>query len=108
MPPRPPIPEWIDVRRDALAALCRRFGVRRLELFGSAVTGRFDPEASDLDFLVEYDNPDAPGASDRYFGLIEALEALFGRRVDLVVARAMRNPYFIRQVNAQRRVVYAA
>ena len=108
MPADYPISELIDARRDELAALCRRFGVRRLEVFGSAVTGRFDPETSDLDFLVEYDDPNAGDVFDRYFGLIEALEALFGRRVDLVVARAMRNPYFIKQVNAQRRVVYAA
>lgn len=98
----------IDARRDELAQLCRRFGVRRLELFGSAVTGRFDPDCSDLDFLVEYADPDGGDPFDRYFGLIEALERLFGRRVDLVVARAMRNPYFIREVNAQRRLVYKA
>jgi len=104
----PGILDMLDARRDDVAALCRRFGVRRLEVFGSAVTGRFDPDASDLDFLVDYDDPDAGDVFERYFGLMEALEALFGRRVDLVVARAMRNPYFIRQVNGQRRVLYAA
>ena len=98
----------IDARRDQLAELCRHHGVSRLELFGSAVTDRFDPASSDLDFLVEYDSPEAGDVFDRYFGLIEALERLFGRRVDLVVARAMKNPYFIEQVNAQRRLVYAA
>jgi predicted nucleotidyltransferase len=98
----------INGRGDELAELCRRFGVRRLEVFGSAVTAAFDPQSSDLDFLVEYSDPEAGDPVERYFGLMEALERLFGRRVDLVVARAMKNPYFIREVNAQRRLVYAA
>src|SRR5687767_3083526 len=100
--------DMIDANRDRLAQLCRQFGVSRLELFGSAATAQFDPASSDLDFLVEYDRPEVGDVFDRYFGLAEALEALFGRRVDLVVARAMKNPYFIRRVNAQRRLVYAA
>lgn len=94
--------------RDQLAELCRRYGVRRLEVFGSAVADDFEPSRSDLDFLVDYDDPDGGDPVDRYFGLLEGLERLFERRVDLVVARAMSNPYFIRQVNAQRRLVYAA
>lgn len=53
------IPELAQ-RREELAELCRRFGVRRLEVFGSAATGAFDAE-SDFDFLVEFDR------SDRYF-----------------------------------------
>ncbi len=80
--------------RTELEALCRRFGVRRLELFGSAAQGRSPSQPGDLDFLVEFEQPTGPGCADRYFGLLEALEALFGRPVDLVVASAVRNPYF--------------
>lgn len=99
----------IEGRREQLAALCRRYGVSRLEVFGSAAAGRFDVAASDLDFLVEYDDDAGAGdAFERYFGLLEDLERLFNRPVDLVVARAMKNPYFIERVNAQRRLVYAA
>lgn len=100
------IPE-IERRRPELAALCRRFGVRRLEIFGSGATGGFRQDTSDLDFLVEFEPPAGPGYADRYFGLLEALEALFGRPVDLVVASAIRNPYFRESVDKTRAVLYA-
>lgn len=98
----------VEARREQLGALCRRFGVRRLELFGSAASGRFDADRSDLDFLVEFE-PDSPlGYSDRYFGLLWGLEELFGRRVDLLEANAIRNPYLRQSIDASRQVLYAA
>lgn len=95
-----------DLRQTELSALCRRYGVRRLDLFGSAAIGAFDPARSDVDFLVDFDE-DAAGLFDRYFGLKESLEALYGRPVDLVSAGSLRNPYFIAAVNETRRLVYA-
>ena len=79
----------------------------RLELFGSAAGDAFDPQRSDLDFLVEFD-ADPSRLFDRYFGLKESLEALYGRRVDLVTEGSLRNRYFIEAVNQSRRLVYAA
>jgi len=79
-----------------------------LDLFGSALTDQFNTATSDLDFLVEYE-PMAPELLvDSYFGLLEALEALFQRSVDLVSARAIRNPYFAESVQATRQPVYVA
>ena len=105
------IVKLIDVIRnktEPLEALCRKHRVRRFEVFGSAVDGGFDSDSSDLDFLVEF-FPLGPGELyEAYFGLWEGLQALFGRKIDLVDAGAMRNPYFIRQVNASRKLVYAA
>lgn len=98
----------IEPRRGELQALCRRFGVRRLEVFGSAAGGRFQPETSDFDFLVEFEPPTGPGYADRYFGLLESLEALFGLPVDLVVASAVKNPYFRQSVDKSRTLLYAA
>ncbi|UCE60695.1 MAG: nucleotidyltransferase domain-containing protein [Phycisphaerales bacterium] len=99
----------IDDDRPAIEDLCRRYGVARLEVFGSAADGTFDAQTSDLDFLVTFAPPqEEMDAADQYFGLLFDLEALFGRRPDLVCAEAMRNPYFIRSVNAGRRVLYAA
>ncbi len=98
----------IEKHSAELADLCRQFHVQRLDLFGSATTGRFDPAASDLDFLVEYE-PMAPELLvDSYFGLLEALEVLFQRSVDLVSARTIRNPYFAASVEATRQPVYVA
>jgi len=99
----------IEQHRDALEQLCRRFRVKRLELFGSAATGdRFAGADSDLDFLVEF-LPLEPGMhADAYFGLLGGLEDLFGRSIDLVMTRAIANPYFLESVNRTRTVLYAA
>lgn len=97
----------IDLHAEELAALCRRFAVRRLELFGSAATGAFNAQRSDLDFIVEF-GADTSSLFDDYFRLKSALESLYGRPVDLVMAGAMRNPYFIKSVNETRRLLYAA
>ena len=92
---------------EQLEGLCRKHSVRRLEVFGSAADGTFDPDRSDLDFLVEYESLSPAEHYEAYFGLWEDLEALFGRKVDLVEPSAMRNPYFIRRVNESRKLVYA-
>src|SRR4051794_40786260 len=92
----------------ALPALCRRFGVRQLDLFGSAATGRFDPARSDLDFLVVFEETPPAAYADAYFGLHAALEGLFGRKVDLVTGPALENPHFRRQVLAECRTLFAA
>ena len=98
----------IDSRLGELEKLCRKHHVRRLEVFGSAADGTFDPARSDIDFLVDF-FPFKPGtAFDTYFGLLEDLEKLFGRKVDLVDATCLRNPYFIRAVNESRAIVYEA
>ena len=99
---------FVEERREAVEDLCTRFGVRRLDLFGSAVTERYRPEESDLDFLVEFQPLPVGGYADCYFGLHEGLELLFGRRVDLVVASAIKNPYFRQSVEQTRMPLYAA
>lgn len=91
-----------------LEALCRRFGVRSLELFGSAATGTDRPDDSDLDFLVEFRAEPPGGYADAYFDLLEALQELFGRPVDLVVESAIRNPYFRESVERTKVSLYAA
>lgn len=86
--------------------LCERYGVAHLELFGSAAGPDFKPETSDYDFLVELD-PATPGSrARRWTELADALEQLLGRRVDLVNPRYIRNPYFLRQVNSSRTLIY--
>src|SRR5262245_4612089 len=91
--------------RDAIRALCREYGVRRLDLFGSAATGAFDPATSDLDFVVTFANTRTPGYADRYLGFAEALETLFSRHVDVITERSIRNPYFRRAVEASRQPI---
>ena len=98
----------IEERRDALVQLCRSHHVRKIELFGSALTERFDTQSSDLDFIVSFDDI-APGEYvDAYFGLLEGLQELFQRPVDLVVESAITNPYFLNEIEKTRTLVYAA
>ena len=98
--------EAIEHNLDAIGALCREYGVRRLDLFGSAATGAFDEATSDLDFVAAFADTRSPGYADRYLTFAEALEALFGRKVDLVTERSIRNPSFRRTVEATRQTVY--
>src|SRR5271157_4475139 len=73
----------IAERRSQIADICRRFGVRRLAVFGSAARGQdFDPERSDVDFLVAFEPPQGPSLGD-YLALRDALAAAVGRPVDL-------------------------
>ena len=101
------MPTIIDPQLAEVSALCRRYGVRKLELFGSATTGAFDPQISDLDFLIDMTD-EGGNLFHRYFDLKEALEALFGREVDLVMVGALKNPYFIASINKTRQTVYTA
>jgi predicted nucleotidyltransferase len=80
----------IESHRDAIAILCSRHGVKRLEVFGSILREDFDAERSDVDILVEFD-PSVAGSFANYMSLKDELEELFGRSVDLVEPRAIRN-----------------
>ncbi len=96
----------IPTLRRSLAVICRRFRVERLYLFGSAANGQFDPECSDLDFLVTLEEQPPPEYADNYLGLAHALEELFGRAADLVTEGSIRNPYFRETVCASRQLLY--
>lgn len=89
----------------AIRAICEQFGVARLELFGSAARDDFDPETSDIDLIVEFLNYEA-GISDRFFGLIDALQELLGRPVDLGSVRTLKNPYFLDEIDSDRTTLY--
>ncbi len=94
--------------REAIAELCRRYGVFRLEVFGSAARGSdFDPARSDVDFL--YDLGDRSLTFDTYLDMIDELEALFGRHVDLVSRQAVeqsRNHIRRRSILAAAEPIY--
>lgn len=101
--------ELIEQNLDAICALAEKYNVARLEVFGSATTDDFDPERSDIDFLIEY----KPGTDlgpwvKRFFELQERLEELLDRKVDLVMTGALENQRFLRMVNETRRLLYAA
>jgi uncharacterized protein len=98
----------IESRRAQLSELCSRMRVRRLEVFGSAARGDFDPASSDIDFLVEFEPGFEGSALGTYFGLKDELEVLFSRPVDLVMPSAVRNPYVRAEIDRSRELIYAA
>jgi uncharacterized protein len=98
----------VQERLAQIAVLCGRHSVRRLALFGSAVRDDFDPEQSDLDFLVDFEALPPHSHADAYFGLLADLETLFGRPIDLVETAALRNPYRRREIQATQVLLHAA
>jgi uncharacterized protein len=82
----------LEARRGEIESLCRRTSVVSLDLFGSAASRKFRPEASDLDFVVTFAEFPEGEVFDAYMDLAEGLEALFGQKVDLATERSIRNP----------------
>lgn len=100
--------DLIQQHRHKLEELCRKYQVKTLEVFGSAVNGAWDPESSDLDFLVDFHLQQPGQHAKAYFGLLFDLEDLFQRKIDLLETPAVRNPYFLESINRNRTVLYAA
>jgi predicted nucleotidyltransferase len=93
---------------EKIAELCRKHRVRRLFLIGSALGDDFDPARSDVDFVVDFEPHERKGFDDVFFLLLTDLEALLGRRVDLLEAHTLRNPYLIASINRTKQMLYAA
>lgn len=83
----------VPLDTEAIRSACERYGVERLRVFGSVLTARFDPKTSDVDFLVTF-QPERENLFHDYFDLKFELERIVGSRVDLVVERSVRNPFF--------------
>ena len=97
----------IEQHKAELQALCRRLGVRRLDLFGSAAMG-YHSATGDLDFLVDLGDLPPGEYAEAYFGLREALERMFSKPVDLVTTASLRNPFFKQRLEQTRSLLYAA
>lgn len=100
----------IELNLQRIIELCKLHKVKSLAVFGSILTDRFNDE-SDVDLLVDFEDydPDNPGDFDyvtNFFGLQDSLENLLKRKVDLVVNKALRNKYFINNVNCTKQVIY--
>jgi hypothetical protein len=98
----------IAAKKDRVSEICRRHHVQRLEIFGSATGKDFDPRRSDVDLIVHFDASASEKLLDAFFGLKEDLEALFGRPVDLLTARSIRNPYLRESIERSKQTLYAA
>ena len=98
----------LEDKRDAIAALCRKYGVVRLHVFGSALRDDFRIGESDLDLLADFGEQDPFELVDSYFGLLEELRTLLDTKVDLVMSDAIKNRYIRAEVDRTKQVLYAA
>ncbi|MCM1517638.1 MAG: nucleotidyltransferase domain-containing protein [Pseudoflavonifractor sp.] len=97
----------IEVNLQKIFELCRQFHVRRLWVFGSILTPRFNAD-SDIDLCVDFEWDKIPllDSADNFFGFQFALEDLLNRRVDITDDSAVRNPYFRAELDETRRLIY--
>ncbi len=95
-------------KQQAIAELCARHGVARLDVFGSALRDDFRPGQSDIDLLVEFGPHEGYALVDAYFGLLDDLRALLGPDVDLVMVDAVKNRYLAREIARTKQLLYAA
>lgn len=96
----------IEQNMSKLKALLAENQVERAYLFGSVCTDRFNSE-SDVDMLIKFkDGLDFGVYTDNYFLLVEKLEKLFNRKVDLLTERSLNNPYFIEEINETKQQIY--
>ena len=95
----------IEDNRDAIVALCKTYGVRKLAVFGSAARGDFDPARSDVDFLLEFEDY-GPGVARRFIALADALEDLLGRHIDLVFESVVKDRDFLNEISSTQEVLH--
>jgi uncharacterized protein len=95
-------------KREAIAEVCARYGVARLEAFGSALREDFNLGKSDVDLLVEFGPMEPYARVDAYFGLRDELRALLNQEIDLVMVGAVKNRYILRNIERTKQLLYAA
>jgi len=98
----------ITEHQSELTNLCKNYHVRKLELFGSAAKDNNELAIGDIDFLVDFGDLERVGYADTYFGLLESLQKLFNKPIDLVMLSAVKNPYLLQSIEKDRKTVYAA
>jgi hypothetical protein len=99
---------FIEQKREEIAELCRTHHVRRLSIFGSAVREDFDPERSDVDVRVEFEQEGVQGYADNYFEFCDRIAKLLGRKVDVVSGSVIQNSYFRKEIEESQVTLYAA
>ena len=91
-----------------LTKICEKYHVSQMIIFGSAIRSDFDPDISDIDILVSFKTMTHAEHANSYFGLLEELEDLFGRSVDLLEEKAVKNPFLKKNIDDSGVLVYAS
>lgn len=89
----------------AIIALCKQYKVKKLFVFGSVLTNRFN-EKSDIDFLVDFNKQEIEDYFDNFFDFKYALEKLLDRDIDLVEEQTIKNPYLRKNIDNTKALIY--
>ena len=95
----------IELNIDKIIALCKKYKVAKLCVFGSILTPRFN-DKSDVDLSVVFHYDQIPDLFITFFDFIEELQALLGRKVDLIDETAIKNPYFRKELDSTKHLIY--
>ena len=97
--------ELIDSKSSVLNKICKKYHVSLLYVFGSILTKKFS-DKSDIDFIVYFEQIPILEYADNFFDFMQELETIFNRKIDLVSGKAMKNPYFIKEIEQTKQLVY--
>ncbi len=98
----------IENNKLAIDKLCQENKVEKLYVFGSVLNESFN-ENSDIDFIISFDESiPLLSYSDYFFNVLFGFEDLFKREIDLITERSLYNPYFIKELNDTKQIIYAA
>jgi len=95
----------IELNMDKIKTLCAKHKVNKLFVFGSVLKDTFTNE-SDIDFVVDFEKLDLSDYAYNYFDLKDQLESIFNRPVDLLEEKGIRNPYFRKQIENEKHLIY--
>jgi len=98
----------LENNRKAIAELCARYGVVRMDVFGSVLRDDFRPGVSDLDLLADFEPREPYALAEAYFDMLDELRVLLGVDVDLVMVGAVKNPYIAADIERTKQLLYAA
>jgi uncharacterized protein len=95
----------LSQKTEPLNALCQKYQIKTLYLFGSATGERFT-ENSDLDFLITFEDIPVEDYADYFFDFMHELESLFQRKIDLITEQSLTNPFLIKSINQNKLLLY--
>jgi len=100
------IKDEILKKKNDFSELCKNHKVKYLYAFGSCISEIFDYEKSDIDLLVEIDDPDPLERGEKLISFWDMLESFFNRKVDLLTDSSLRNPYLRKSIDSTKVLIY--
>lgn len=95
----------VDKHMNEINRLCAVHKVKQLYVFGSVLTNKFNTD-SDVDFIVNFEPIEVLQYADNYYGLKFSLEEIFKRPIDLLEEKALKNPYFKKAIDNNKKLIY--